>query len=279
MDVVMISRSLELGAKARRAAWLLVCVVLLLQFQMVPTVSCDEVTSIIQPVSSQEMPLPTPRSHYETFKSGVSGILLLQELVKDLDPESQKAVLTFVALSGLLNSSSTTDLNSPEAIALLKMAEAMGINKESRLPKPQVLALLKQMNWTPWRPLLLEFIVHQSQVIDMIPDKYQSFWYPIVHDALLYFLDHLPQDRLLEKLVDIAYLPPGSTRSDELTAFVSKTPSLQKVGQILARNPALSPDYRAALQLLENGIHTMDRDSPFSSLRKTSVRPTSTNIK
>ena len=81
-----------------------------------------------------------------------------------------------------------------------------------------------------------------------------------MHDSLLYFLDHLPEDRLLEKLVDIAYLPAGSSRSADLMAFVAKTPSLQKLGQILARNQALSPEYQEALQQLENGIHTMTRD-------------------
>src|SRR5262249_48300420 len=65
---------------------------------------------------------------------------------------------------------------------------------------------------------------------------------------------------LLEKLVDVADLPPGSSRSAELAAFVARTPSLQKLGQILARNQALSPDYREALQQLENGIHSVTRD-------------------
>ena len=43
-------------------------------------------------------------------------------------------------------------------------------------------------------------------------------------------------------------------------AFVAKTPSLQKLGQILARNQSVSPEYREALQQFENGIHTMTRD-------------------
>ena len=73
-----------------------------------------------------------------------------------------------------------------------------------------------------------------------------------------------PLDRLsgifgdVHKLVSLAYLPPGSPRGDYLKEFVSKVPSLQKLGQILARNPDLSADYRKSLQELENGIHTDD---------------------
>ena len=175
--------------------------------------------------------------------------------MKELSPDAKQTLLTLFARSGLLNSG--LYLHSPEAGTLLNIAEAAGINQETILSKPEVIALLKQVKLEPLRPLLLEFILHQSQVFNMIPAEYQSFWYPIVHDALLYFLDHLPQERLIEKVIDAAYLPSDSTRSAQIMAFVSKTPSLQKVAQILARNQALSSDYREALQQFENDIHTM----------------------
>ena len=204
--------------------------------------------------------LPTPRSHYETFTPGLSGLPLLQNLLNRLDPQTQITVLTFVASSHLLNGGSIGDIGSPDANAPLGRAHAAGISEPTTLSKEQAIARLKEQNWRPWKPLLLEFVVHQSQMFDMIPVKSRDFFYPIVHDFLLYFLDHFPEDRLLEKLVDVAYLPAGSSLSADLMAFVAKTPSLQKLGQILARNQALSPEYREALQQLENGIHTMTRD-------------------
>src|SRR5215204_1468460 len=85
---------------------------------------------------------------------------------------------------------------------------------------------------------------------------------------MIYFLDHLSNDRLTEKVVDLAYLPPGTSRGDYLLTFVSKVPSLQKLGQILARNPDLEPEYRAALQRLENGIQTMTRDEVVGLVTK-----------
>jgi ubiquinone biosynthesis protein len=191
--------------------------------------------------------LPTPRTHYETFTPGISGLPLLQNLVQSFDPQTQKTVLTFVASSHLLGGGKM-------------VTQAAGISEQTTLSKGQALARLRELNWRPWKPLLLEFVVHESHVFEMLPVKSQPFFYPIVHDSLLYFLDHLPEDRLLEKLVDIAYLPAGSSRSTDLMVFVARTPSLQKLGQILARNQALSPEYREALQQFENGIHTMTRD-------------------
>jgi len=194
-----------------------------------------------RPVRAEStLTLPTPRSHYETFTPGLSGPPLLQTLVQGLDPDTRKTVLTFVASSRLLSGG--------------------GRSGQTTLSKEQALARLKDLNWTPWKPILLEFVVHQSQVFDMLPVTSQPFFYPIAHDSLLFFLDHLPDDRLLEKLVDLAYLPADSSRRAYLMAFVARTPSLQKLGQILARNQSLSPEYRVALQQLENGIQTMTRD-------------------
>src|SRR5262249_40968724 len=86
------------------------------------------------------LPLPTPRSHYEAFTPGLSGLPLLQPLTKGLDPETQKAVLAFVTASRLLNGGSTA------------------------VSRGQAVARLRELNWHPWKPLLLEFVVHQSQV-------------------------------------------------------------------------------------------------------------------
>ena len=183
-----------------------------------PLVTCVTILvlsfAVGSPVRAESsLTLPTPRSHYQTFTPGISGLPLLQNLVQGLDPQTRITVLTFVASSHLLNGGSMADLSSPDASALLNMARAAGISEQTTLSKEQALARLKELNWSPWKPLLLEFVVHQSQVFEIIPAKSQPFLYPIVHDSLLYFLDHLPEDRLLEKLVDIAYLPAGSSRS------------------------------------------------------------------
>ena len=219
-------------ARVRRAGCLFICSVLLLgQFEVFCLTACAEI------------PLPTPRSHYETFKPGTSGLPLLMDLLKEVDPQIQQVLLGFAKASGFQGASSTNELNSADLKKLEDLAEAAGLPKELQISKEQALSLLKHVNWAPVRPQLLEFFVHQSRVEDMIPAKWGAIWIPIVHDSLLYFLDHLDNDRLLDKLVGLAYLPPGTSRGDYLKEFVSKVPSLQKMGQILARNPDLAPDY------------------------------------
>src|SRR4030095_1454530 len=135
---------------------------------------------------------------------GASGIPLLMELLKEFNPEIQSVLVNFAKASGL------QDVSTAELEAGLKqlqtLAESAGIKDRPPIPKEQALSLLKQVNWDPVRPLLLEFFVHQSKVMDIIPASAAALG-PIVHDSLLYFLDHLSQDRLLDKLVSLALLP------------------------------------------------------------------------
>src|SRR5215510_10398165 len=243
-------------ARLRKSSGVLICTVLFVGQVALSPISRAETPRPIQQTSRKEIPLPTPRSHYEKFKRGASGIPLLMDLLKEFNPEIQRVLLSFAKSSGLQDIPSTAELDS-DLKKLQSLVETAGITSGPAIPKEQAVSLLKQVNWAPVRPLLLEFFVHQSRVLDMIPETSGALWGPIVHDALLYFLDHLSDDRLLDKLVSLAFLPPGTSRGDYLKEFVSKVPSLQKIGQILARNPDLAPDYRKALQDLENGIHTM----------------------
>src|SRR6266496_1018934 len=247
-------------ARAGSVSCLLICTVLFLGpiTQLCSTSRAETPRPVQQ--TRQQIPLPTPRSHYDIFKPGTSGLPLLLDLLKEFEPETQKVLLRFAIASGLQDTLANRELASADLKKLQSLAEEANLPKQPLIPKEQAIALIKQTNWAAHRPILLEFFLHQSQVLEMIPEKWGSIWAPIVHDALLYFLDHLSDDRLLDKLVSLAYLPPGSSRGDYLKEFVSKVPSLQKLGQILARNPDLSADYRKSLQDLENGIHTMTRD-------------------
>jgi ubiquinone biosynthesis protein len=247
------SRRSRLG----RGTCLLVCTILCLgQFQLFSPVTRAENLPRTLQASRKEIPLPTPRSHYEQFKPGASGLPLLMDLLKEFNPEIQRVLLDFAKASGLQDVS-TVDVEA-EIKKLQSLAESAGVKPAAPpISKEQAVALLKKVDWAPVRPLLLEFFVHQSKVLDMIPPSWGTIAGPIVHDSLLYFLDHLSEDRLLDKLVSLALLPPGTSRGDYLIEFVSKVPSLQKMGQILARNPDLSPDYRKSLQGLESGIRTM----------------------
>jgi len=212
------------------------------------------------PLSQAGIALPTPREHYKNFKLDPAGLVLLLSFAREMDPAAQRALLNLAQAAGAPMSGEPSSLGPPTEQKPPKPLEATELLGGVPTQKEQLLASLKKANWDRGRPQLLELLVHQSQVLGVIPKQWDDIWVPIVHDALLYFLDHLPEGRLLEKLANLACLPPGSPRGEYLVQFVDKTPSLQKLGQILARNPGVPTDLRTALQQLENGMHTMPRE-------------------
>jgi len=219
------------------------------------------------PQCPAQIPLPTPQSHYEKYQ-GISGPPLFAGIMEEMDPPARQLFMKLAAATGLFKIPSIVSTDPAAPKPAFDRAAPDGLSRTAPLSKQQVINLLRSTDWTPVRRQLLELIVHQSQVLEMIPREWGSIWYPIVHDALLYFLDHLSEDRLQEKLVELASLPLESPRGEYLSAFVSRIPSLQKVGQVLARNQALAPDYREALQRLENSIRTSSRDELVEFISK-----------
>ncbi len=180
-----------------------------------------------------EIQLPTPLEHYESYRPSREALQLLTNLMSELDPSMQQMVLQFLDSSG-----------SPGT---------------PRMSKSEARVVLRSVNWKKWRQQILELLMHHSHVLDTIPAKSKD-WTPIAHDALLFFLDRLDEERLFERLLDFAYLPQDSQRGERIQQFASQTPTLQKIGQILARNPGVPPDVRKALQTFENSLRTTRRD-------------------
>jgi ubiquinone biosynthesis protein len=100
-----------------------------------------------------------------------------------------------------------------------------------------------------------------------VPDG-AARWRPLIHDAFLLFLDGMSEERFVERLVAQASLPRDASRGDRVLAFVADAPSLQKLAQILARNPELPSDLRSSLQTLENGLSSVRYDEILGVIQR-----------
>ncbi len=90
-------------------------------------------------------------------------------------------------------------------------------------------------------------------VEDLVPDAYAQ-WRPLVQEALRFILSLLSDARLAPKLIEQMDFPPSTPAEVRLMRFIAKTPGLQKLGQVLARNRHLRPSLQKALSELENSI-------------------------
>jgi ubiquinone biosynthesis protein len=173
--------------------------------------------------------LPTPLDHYETYDVEHDGRELALEML-GAAPERDRA-----AIMGLLQTSRSTP--------------------SRRHSSEEVRTLLEEIQWQRWRPRIETLLLHTSRVLDVVPDSHRD-WTPLVHDCLLLFLDGLSEERFADRLVEQVTLPWDAERGQRILAFIAGTPSLQKLAQIIARNEALAPDIRRALQTVENGLTT-----------------------
>lgn len=96
-------------------------------------------------------------------------------------------------------------------------------------------------------------------VSEIIPDRYAAFR-PAIRDAALYFLERLPESRRDQILAAQAALSAGASTAQRIVALMHASPSLHKLGQVVARHDALDPAFRERLQHLEMFSTTIDHE-------------------
>ena len=185
--------------------------------------------------------------HYDDYDADLAAFALVGALLPQLDPDVRERVLAFA--------------QSPEA------RSGTPPDVEDAISEAEIQEVLRTLDWEEWGPDIVELFLHRSRVLEVIPESQQS-WLPMVHDSLLLFLNRLSQERLFERLTHQARLARDASRGELLLAFVARTPSLQKLGQILARYPGVAGDLRLALQTLENGIATTGREEVVSAIEE-----------
>ncbi len=123
--------------------------------------------------------------------------------------------------------------------------------------------LATEFDWEPYRKPIGKLLADQMQVETLVPDSYAD-WKPIVHEAVVYIGSRLSIQRLLPKLFEQLILPANTSLEKRLLCFVAQMPSLQKLGQVIARNRNLHPDLKKELLQLENDIH----DVAFADIKQ-----------
>lgn len=186
---------------------------------------------------AENLPLPTPIEHYKTFQIQQEVISLLAEVTNEY-PHVQSL------MAGMNPGSST----------------------QSPLSRTELKNLMQSVPWTRWRHRIQELLLHGSQVLEIFSARLAR-WKPLTHDALLLFLHGMSEEQLLDRVVGQLLLPQDAERSERLLAFVNRTPTLQKMGQILARNPEIPADFRQTLTVLENEIQSTSAEELAQMIR------------
>ena len=97
------------------------------------------------------------------------------------------------------------------------------------------------------------WVIRLVPVETIVPES-AARWRPLVADAFQFLFSRISAARLAEKIAAQLALPPRTPPERRLLALIARMPGLQKLGQVLARNPAIPAPLREALTELENSI-------------------------
>lgn len=103
-------------------------------------------------------------------------------------------------------------------------------------------------------------------VSTLVPQRYAAYR-PLVAEALLFFVQHLPTARLGAILAEQRALPHDATMSERLATLLCNCPTLHKLGQVVARDRRLAPELRRHLQALESMEPTHPVSTSFETIR------------
>ena len=116
--------------------------------------------------------------------------------------------------------------------------------------------MLNTIDWESQREQVSGLINELMPLETLVPDIYAA-WRPVVQDAVAFVGAHLSSERLVPKLVEQMMTPLDVTLEKRLLMLIAQMPVLQKLGQVIARNSALDPAFRAELTRLENSIENI----------------------
>ncbi len=101
-------------------------------------------------------------------------------------------------------------------------------------------------------------IVELTQPHMAIPDIYAPYRL-LVRDGIVFFLSRIHHQRLVDLVLDQAGMDPSAPTEERLLALAQRFPTLHKLGQIIARNPAIDPVVKHWLVRLEHGHYGTPR--------------------
>ncbi len=149
--------------------------------------------------------------------------------------------------------------------ALLALKTDSGVNTDTL--KERVQAIFDEIDWIVHRKVLGNMISSLLPIEQLVPECYAN-WRPVVSDAVSFIGSRLSSQRLIPKLIEQLLLAKDTPLEQRLILFISKMPSLQKLGQVIARNRNLDTAFRTALSKLENEIRDVEPEQIKSIIQQ-----------
>jgi ubiquinone biosynthesis protein len=127
--------------------------------------------------------------------------------------------------------------------------------------------VLETVDWETQRDQVGTLLSQLLPLESLVPEVY-SEWRPVIRAAVAFLGARLSPHRLVPKLVAQMLLPVDVPLARRLLPLVAFMPTLQKLGQVIARNQYLASDLRDELTQLENSIGDFSAPAGHSEVRQ-----------
>lgn len=132
---------------------------------------------------------------------------------------------------------------------------------EPEAVRQELTQILSDLDIESRREEIVELLLELIPVQELVPAVYEKYL-QMVADAARVILSKLSPERLRVKLIEQMLLPLDATLQERVLKLITRMPTMQKLGQIIARNKNLDPELRRRLQKLENSI----RDASYEAI-------------
>ncbi|MDM8515270.1 AarF/UbiB family protein [Desulfobacterales bacterium HSG16] len=129
------------------------------------------------------------------------------------------------------------------------------------------LSFVDKMGRKTFNQKVADQIVRATQPGDVIPEVYSEYR-QIVIDGILFLLSALNSKRLVQIATDQLLLAEDTPIEKRLIILAGQVPTFHKLGQIIARNRNVNPDFRKWLIQLENGVKGSDVNAIHDKIEK-----------
>lgn len=136
------------------------------------------------------------------------------------------------------------------------MAPDAGKPPSRAVVRRRIIALLKQAKAEGEYSAIVSAVVMFAGIEDLLPERYAKFNAPVV-EGTIFIISSLPLARVANKIVDQLFLASDTPPGRRLFTLVEDMPSLQKLGQVICRDPDIDPEFKKVLIDLEDNIVTL----------------------
>ncbi len=140
-------------------------------------------------------------------------------------------------------------------------------SKNRKEQETVLLSMLDEVDISEYREDIAKNLIRLTKLNEVVPEIYREYR-PVVYDGSLFLLLRLSSSRFNKILIDQFLLGEDVPSGERLIKLAQEMPTLQKLGQVIARNRKVNREFKQWLIHLENGMLSADLNALKKKIKR-----------